>query len=123
MTTNKVILVVDDDQQLAKGIQDYLQAQGYVVYLASDGMQAQPLASARRAALVILDVNMPMTNGLKALEQLRSSVTTKDIPVIMMTGVTSSEVFPTVQNMPMVSHVKKPCSPEDLLSLVRHYIR
>src|SRR5438477_6008866 len=98
----KVVLVIDDDQQLTQGIQDYLESQGYVVYTANDGMQAYPLAAARHPALIILDVDMPITNGLKALKRLRAKPETKNIPVILMTGVASSEVAPAVQNLPLL---------------------
>jgi CheY-like chemotaxis protein len=122
LTARKVVLVIDDDEQLTQGIQDYLEAQGYVVYTANDGIQAYPLASARNPSLIILDVDMPITNGFKALERLRAEPGTKNIPVILMTGVASADVIPAIKNMPLLSHVKKPIPPEDLLSLVRHYI-
>lgn len=122
MSSGKVVLVVDDDLQLAQGIQDYLESQSYVVYTAADGIQAQPLAAARHASLVILDVDMPITNGFKALEQLRANPETKNIPVILMTGLASASVPSYIMNMPLLSYVKKPIQPEDLLSLVRHYI-
>jgi CheY-like chemotaxis protein len=114
--------VVDDDQLLTQGIQEYLESQGYVVYTANDGIQAYPLASSRQPALIILDVDMPITNGLKALEQLRAKPETQNIPVILMTGIASANVIPAIKDMPLLSHVKKPIEPEDLLSLVRHYI-
>ena len=116
------ILVIDDDKHLVEVIQEYLEAQGYVVYTALDGLHAHPMAQARHPALIILDVDMPMTNGLQALDQLRVDPKTADIPVIMLTGVESGRVFPVIENKPRVSHVKKPVSLEDLLSVVRIYI-
>lgn len=105
-----------------EGLQDYLESKGYVVYTAMNGVQAYPMASARKPALIVLDIDMPIMNGLKALERLRAEPDTKHIPVILMTGIASSDVYPTVKNMPLLSHVKKPIEPEDLLSLVRYYI-
>jgi two-component system cell cycle response regulator len=122
LTARRLILVVDDDQHLVEGLQDYLESNGYVVYTSSTGVQAYPLASARQPALIILDVDMPIMNGLKALERLRKEPDTKHIPIILMTGMPSGEISPAIQNMPLVSHVKKPVEPEDLLSLVRYYI-
>jgi len=118
----QAILVIDDDKHLVELIQQYLEAQGYLVYTALDGFHAHPMAEARHPALIILDVDMPITNGLKALEELRADPKTKEIPVIMLTGVVSSRVFPVVENMPRVSHIKKPVGLEDLHSMVRHYI-
>ena len=122
MTPRKIVLIVDDDQRLVQGLQDYLEAQGYRVYAAYDGTQAYPLAAVRKPGVIILDVDMPTTSGLKALEQLRLHPETQNIPVIVMTGLVSADVYPAIQNAPLVSFVKKPVMPEDLLSLVRHFI-
>ncbi len=116
------ILLVDDDPRLTSAMQDYLQANGFIVYTATNGMQALPVAVGRRPSLIIMDVDMPIMNGLQALEMLRTDNRTKTIPVIMLTGVVSEKVYPVVESMPNVSHVKKPVRPEDLLSLIRHYL-
>ena len=116
------IVVIDDDKHLVELIQEYLEAQGYVVYTALDGLHALPMAQARHPALIIMDVDMPITNGLKALAQLRDDPETASIPVIMLTGVVSIHVFPLIEKMPRVSHVKKPVQLEDLLSMVHVYI-
>jgi len=118
----QAILVIDDDKHLVEVIQQYLEAQGYIVYTALDGLHAYPMAQARKPALIILDVDMPITNGIKALEQLRADPKTQNIPVIMLTGVVSGSIFPIVEKMSRVSHIKKPVSLEDLHSMVRHYI-
>ena len=116
------ILVIDDDKHLVEAIQQYLEAQGYVVYTALDGLHAHPMAQARNPALIIMDVDMPMTNGIKALELLRADPKTQHIPVIMLTGVESIKVYPVISRLPKVTHIKKPVSLEDLLSMVHVYI-
>jgi len=116
------ILVIDDDKHLVEVIEQYLSAQGYVVYTALDGLHVHPMAIARKPALIIMDVDMPMTNGIKALEHLRADPKTAAIPVIMLTGVVSSQIYPVIERMPNVSHIKKPVSLEDLLSMVRVYV-
>src|SRR5437773_1919325 len=98
--TGKSILLIDDDAYLLEVIQDYLEAKGFVVHTARDGLQAHPLASSRKPSLIILDVDMPHTNGLKALQQLRKDPKTENIPVILLTGMVSASVFPSIQNMP-----------------------
>ena len=120
MTSANTVLIVDDDQQLVKGLQEYLETEGFVVYTAYDGSQAYPLAATRHPGLIILDVDMPITDGLQALQQLRAHPETQTIPVIMMTGLASAQVFPEIENQPRVSHVKKPVDPTDLLSLMHH---
>jgi len=118
----QAILVIDDDKHLVELIQEYLEGQGYLVYTALDGLHAHPMAHSRHPALIIMDVDMPITSGLHALEQLRADPQTKGIPVIMLTGVASGRIYPVVENMAKVSHIKKPVSLEDLMSMVRLYI-
>ena len=116
------ILVIDDDQHLVELVQEYLEAQGYVVYTALDGLHAHPMAQARHPSLIILDVDMPITDGLKALNQLRADPATQNIPVVLLSGVASDHVFPLIEKMARVSHVKKPVQLEDLLAMVHVYI-
>jgi len=122
LTAKGPVLVIDDDRHLVELIQQYLEAQGYVVYTALDGLHAHPMAQARHPALIIMDVDMPITNGFKALEQLRSHPETKSIPVILLTGVASDHVYPLIEYKPRVSHIKKPVQLEDLLSMVHIYL-
>ena len=120
--SHAAILVIDDDEHLVELIQEYLEAQGYVVYTALDGLHAHPMAQARHPALIIMDVDMPMTGGIKALELLRADPKTQTIPVIMLTGVESVKIYPVIERLANVSHIKKPVSLEDLLSMVHAYI-
>ena len=121
--TSPVILVIDDDKNLVELMQQFLEGEGYTVFTALDGIHARPLAEEREPALIIMDVDMPFTNGIKALEQLRAGEKTSHIPVIMLTGVVSGSIYPIIEQMPRVSHMKKPVSLEDLLSMVRTYVR
>src|SRR4051812_1899885 len=119
---SKKVLVVDDDPSLVHLMTDNLEQQGYVVVSGYDGMMAVQLAKTARPDLIILDVNMPMSSGLKALEILRATPETLRIPVIMLTGETSDRVFPSIQSNPRVLHIKKPVDLEELNSLVRQTI-
>jgi CheY-like chemotaxis protein len=107
---------------LVAAVTDYLEDHGFEVSSVGNGLAARSSVMAKKPALVILDVDMPIMNGVEVLEQLRSDPLTKTIPVILMTGVTSSLVYPFVQGKTSVSHVKKPVDPADLLSLIRNYI-
>lgn len=116
------IVVIDDDKHAVELLLDYLDGQGFAVFHGYDGQSALPLAKRHTPALVILDVDMPIMNGLQALRLLREDKDTKHIPVIMLTGVASGKVYPVIENEPRVSHVKKPVRLDDLLSVIRLYI-
>jgi two-component system alkaline phosphatase synthesis response regulator PhoP len=117
------VLVVDDDPSLVQLMTANLEEEGYAVISGYDGAMALQLAKSVKPDLIILDVNMPMTSGLKALENIRATPETQKIPVSMLTGETSDRVFPNVQNVPRVMHIKKPVDLEELNHLVRQTIQ
>ena len=119
---SKSILVIDDDAAIVHLLKEDLEAEGYFVLEGYDGQMALQLARKNRPHLIIMDVNMPMVNGLKALEYLRSLEETKSIPIIFLTGEVSDRVFPNLETAPRVAHLKKPIDLDHLNSMVRAYI-
>jgi CheY-like chemotaxis protein len=113
------ILVVDDDPSIVHLLKENLEQEGYQVVEGYDGQAALQLAQSAKPNLIILDVNMPLINGLKALEYLRGLPETRNIPILFLSGETSSKLAPTLASAPRVSHVKKPIDLDDLNSLVR----
>ena len=79
------ILVVDDEALLLKGIRVNLQNEGYEVITGSNGEEAVKLASDPDVSLVILDVMMPVMDGLEACMRIREF---SDVPIIMLTAKT-----------------------------------
>ena len=79
------ILVVDDEALLVKGIRFNLQNEGYEVVTGSNGAEAVELAADPDISLIILDVMMPVMDGLEACIKIREF---SDIPIIMLTAKT-----------------------------------
>lgn len=77
------LLLVDDDDQLAAMLHEYLEMQGFVVEVAGDGETALASISKSAPSLVILDVMLPGISGFDVLQKLRE---THDLPVIMLTA-------------------------------------
>jgi CheY-like chemotaxis protein len=121
MTTR--ILVVDDDPSLIQMMTEDLEQEGYVVLSGYDGQMAIHLAKTQHPNLIIMDVNMPMTNGLVAMENIRHNELTKNIPIILLTGETSDIVFPKVKDTDRVAHIKKPIDLQDLNYMVKQFIQ
>jgi two-component system alkaline phosphatase synthesis response regulator PhoP len=115
---NETLLVIDDDPSLVNLMTSNFEELGYRVISGYDGQAAINMARTHKPHLIILDVNMPMTNGLKAMEVIRENLITREIPIILLTGETSERVFPQVQGAERVTHVKKPIDLEELNSLV-----
>lgn len=77
------ILVVDDEALLVKGIKFNLQNEGYEVVTGSNGAEAVEAARDPEIGLIILDVMMPVMDGLTACQRIREF---SDVPVIMLTA-------------------------------------
>ena len=77
------ILVVDDESLLVKGIRFNLMNEGYEVITGSNGQEAVDLVAREKPDLVVLDVMMPVMDGLTACAKIRES---SDVPIIMLTA-------------------------------------
>lgn len=116
------LLVIDDDPSFVHLLKENLEQEGYRVLKGYDGQMALQIARSDRPSLIIMDINMPMINGVKALEFLRALPETKSIPILFLTGEASGNVFPSLLNAPRVAHLKKPIDLEDLNSIVRQFL-
>ena len=85
------ILVVDDSLTTRMLEQSILESAGYTVSLAISGEEALGLLRRERYALVLTDVEMPGMDGFTLIEHMRTSVTTRDTPAILVTSLNSPE--------------------------------
>lgn len=125
---NKV-LVVDDDAQLVDAVTTLLDAKGYQVVAASDGTEGFEKAKNEKPDLILLDVMMAKkTEGFDVARSLKGDAATKDIPVIMLTGIRKEMNLPfgfqaDEDFLPVNTVIEKPVKPEILLKLVEENIK
>ncbi len=81
--TQTMILVVDDDKDIAQTIKGNLELDGYEVLCAFDGLSGLDLARRNRPDLIVLDLNLPDIDGIKACQIMRREF---DFPIIMLTA-------------------------------------
>lgn len=84
--TRRTILAVDDSRTNLNVLAHRLGHLGYLVVLSDRGAEALDLISARGFDLVLLDMMMPEISGMHVLTEIRGSLDTADLPVIMITG-------------------------------------
>jgi DNA-binding response OmpR family regulator len=114
------ILVVDDDRKTVDLIRLYLEKDGYRVLVAYDGRRALELAMARQPGLIILDLMLPLLDGLDVCRTLQSEF---EIPIIMLTARTTEEDKLEGLDLGADDYVTKPFSPRELVARVRAVLR
>ena len=115
----KTILVADDEASMRKVIERRLQAWGYGVVIAVDGLEAVRLAKERRPDLILLDVMMPGLNGLDVCRQLKGEGSTAPIPVIIVTAKESRTIRDEVTEAGANGFIQKPYEFDELLRTIR----
>src|SRR5258708_17209636 len=111
------ILVVDDSKENREFIIDYiLKPNGFEVIEARDGVEGMELARIQSPDLILLDLQMPRLDGMGVLQALRRE--NLPIPVILMTFHGSEEIAIEVFRMGVRDYVKKPYTPEEMLTAI-----
>ena len=80
------ILVVDDEPRNVKILQIQLNARGYTVYTAADGLEALDVVEKEMPDLILLDINMPKMDGFEVVKRIRTNEATEFIPIVMITA-------------------------------------
>lgn len=114
------IMVVEDDESLARWIADYLGSHGYLVSVANQGDEALELIRADLPDLVILDLNLPVLDGLEVCRQAR---TFYDRPILMLTARDDDSDEILGLNTGADDYLGKPVAPSRLLARVRALLR
>lgn len=115
------ILIVEDDREIRDGIEIYLRNQGYQVFQAANGKEGLQVLSEQDIHLAILDIMMPVMDGITMLMKMRALG--KELPVIMLSA-KSEEVDKILGlNMGADDYVTKPFTPMELLARVNSQLR
>jgi len=85
-TNDKVLLIVEDDTAFAKSLIEYTRKQGYKAVSCVRGDEALPLAKKYKPTGILLDIQLPVKDGLEVMDELKTDPATKHIPVHMMSS-------------------------------------
>ena len=89
---------------------------------ARDGVEAIARAREDRPALIVMDVTMPGTSGWNAVRAVRDQIETRDIPVIVVTGLAGTRDRDASFAAGSDAYLSKPVSPRELLDEVRRFL-
>lgn len=116
------VLVVDDHPAVVGLISEALMAEGFTVLSAENGTDGLAVIEAQHPDLVILDIVMPVMNGLQLLRMLRSKPETLYLPVILLTGRDGHADMLDGWMGGADRYLTKPCNMGELLAAVREML-
>jgi two-component system, cell cycle response regulator DivK len=119
--TNGRVLVVEDNEKNMKLFRDVLQARGYETFEAGTGDDAVELATAHVPDLVLMDIELPDTDGVEALGRLRADGRTAEIPVLALTAQAMHGDRERFLAAGFDGYMSKPVDVLALLDLVKQY--
>src|SRR5262245_40685998 len=114
------VLLIDDDTELSKLLEEYLQSEQFELHAAHDGPGVLEKALANHYAAVILDVMLPGMSGLDVLKQLRQK---SSVPVLMLTARGSELDRILGLELGADDYLPKPFNPRELVARLRAILR
>jgi PleD family two-component response regulator len=117
------ILFIDDEPEILKAVKFYLEDEDFEVHIAEEGNRAIELAEAIQPDLIILDVMMPVMDGIQVCRLLRSRTRTRLIPIIFLTARESVEDKIKGLEEGGVDYITKPFNNQELMARVKAHIR
>ena len=114
------ILVVDDEKDIVSALEIYLKAEGYRVLAACNGREALSVAAREDVHLILMDIMMPVMDGLTAMARLRQ---TSNVPVILLTAKGEDTDKVLGLNVGADDYITKPFNPVEMLARVRSQLR
>ncbi|MFO0033797.1 MAG: response regulator [Planctomycetota bacterium] len=117
------ILVIEDDRALAKVLEYNLLQNGFEVILSSDGQDGLQQARTKQPSLVLLDLMIPVIDGLEVCKRLRAASETRDLPIIMLTAKAEETDQVVGYSLGADDYVTKPFSVKVLIERVKSLLR
>jgi len=120
MSEKKNILIVDDNQVALLSLCTLMRRMGFGIIPAESGLEAMKLLRLKTPDLVLLDVNMPMVDGIKTLKHIKD--TSPNIPVVMLSGIDDSSTIAQCRELGCSDYLAKPFNVRELHSMLQEWI-
>lgn len=114
------VLICDDQPDIVNALKIYLTPEGYELYTAENGRQALETVRTQDIHLILMDVMMPVMDGLTATEQIRQI---SNVPIILLTAKSETEDMVQGLNVGADDYITKPFVPAEVLARVRSQLR
>ncbi len=116
------IVIIDDDVQMVEILKEVLTENGYKVFPFTDPQKVTDDIRKILPSLIMLDIHMPVKNGIEVLKEIKKDPVLKKIPVIMLTV----EASPSEIELSLLhganTYILKPAKKEDILNIVKNIL-
>jgi signal transduction histidine kinase/CheY-like chemotaxis protein len=116
------ILIVDDTEVVAQLVSEYLRHKEYETFIAYNGRQGVLLAIQENPQVILMDVMMPIMNGLDATRQIRAHAALQNIPIIGLTALAMPEDREQCLAAGMNDYLSKPIQLQELTQIINRYL-
>ena len=120
MENKPKILIIDDDERILHLLKKFLERNNFLAYCANCASKAEKMMKDMQFDLVILDVMMPQTTGIEFAQNIRN--TKNQIPIIMLTALSSSEDIIQGLKSGANDYMAKPFEPNELIVRIKNLI-
>lgn len=114
------ILICDDQPDIVRALKIYLAPEGYRLLEAFNGAQALELVQTQKVHLILLDIMMPVMDGITAAAKIREI---SDAPILFLTAKSETEDMVLGLNIGADDYITKPFVPVELLARIRSHLR
>jgi len=121
MTTQRTVLIIEDEKLIIVSTQMVLEAAGFRVESATNGEDGIAKAKSQSPDLVLLDIMMPGIDGWETLTRLKKEMATTNIPVVIFTAREHNRGHQKSAEMGAVDYFRKPFEPDELIELVEKH--
>ena len=114
------VLICDDQPDIVNALKIYLKPEGYDLLTAQSGKEALELVRSRQVDLILMDIMMPVMDGIVATDKLREF---SNVPIILLTAKSETEDVVLGLNVGADDYITKPFVPVEVLARVRSQLR
>ena len=114
------VLICDDQPDIVNALKIYLKPEGYELLTATNGKEALELVKAQPVDLILMDIMMPLMDGIVATDKIREF---SNVPIILLTAKSETEDVVLGLNVGADDYITKPFVPVEVLARVRSQLR
>lgn len=121
-TTQKCVLIVEDNELNKKLFRDLLEANGYKTLHTSDGMEVLDIVRQNKPDLILMDIQLPEVSGLEITGWLKNDAELKSIPVVALTAFAMKGDEEKIRAGGCEGYISKPISVATFLTTIKQFI-